>query len=97
MISLCAKLENWKENMELLEKVIFIENLNNAYKQVYKNKGLSGVDGVTVDELNQDKLIGIIRRTIKDGNLVSLIRKLLQSGVMENGVIKETKKEIPRG
>ncbi len=83
--------------MELLEKVIFIENLNNAYKQVYKNKGLSGVDGVTVDELNQDKLIGIIRRTIKDGNLVSLIRKLLQSGVMENGVIKETKKEIPRG
>lgn len=55
------------------------------------------MDGVTVDELNQDKLIGIIRRTIKDGNLVSLIRKLLQSGVMENGVIKETKKEIPRG
>ena len=97
MISLCAKLENWKENMELLEHVIFIENLNNAYKQVYKNKGLSGVDGVTVDELNQDKLIGIIRWTIKDGNLVSLIRKLLQSGVMENGVIKETKKEIPRG
>ena len=38
-------------DMELLEKVLSKENLNNAYKQVYKNKGASGVDGVTVDEL----------------------------------------------
>ena len=44
------------------------------------------------DEVNQDKLIGIIRRSIKDGNLVSLIRKFLQSGVMEKGVIQEIKK-----
>lgn len=49
------------------------------------------------DEVNQDKLIGIIRRTIKDGNLVSLIRKFLQSGVMEKGVIQETKKGTPQG
>ena len=192
--------------MELLEKVLSKENLNNAYKQVYKNKGASGVDGVTVeelfsyirehkeeilykirnrkykpqpvrrvyipkengklrklgipsvidrvlqqaivqvltpiyeeqfsnssygfrpgrsceqavikalelfndgydwivdidlqsffDEVNQDKLIGIIRRTVKDGNLVSLIRKFLQSGVMEKGVIQETKKGTPQG
>ena len=192
--------------MELLEKVLSKENLNNAYKQVYKNRGASGVDGVTVDELfiyikehkeeilwqirnrkykpqpvrrvyipkengkmrklgipsvidrvlqqavvqvltpiyekqfsnnsfgfrpyrscemavikaleyfndgydwivdidlqaffdevNQDKLIGIIRRTIKDGNLVSLIRKFLQSGVMEKGVIQETRKGTPQG
>ena len=192
--------------MELLEKVLSKENLNKAYKQVYKNKGASGVDGVTIeelfayikehkeeilwqirnrkykpqpvrrvyipkengkmrklgipsvidrviqqaivqiltpiyeeqfsnnsygfrpnrscemavikvlecfndgydwvvdidlqsffDEVNQDKLIGIIRRTIKDGNLVSLIRKFLQSGVMEKGVITETKKGTPQG
>ena len=192
--------------MELLEKVLSKENLNKAYKQVYKNKGASGVDGVTVDELfsyikehkeeildkirtrkykpqpvrrvyipkengklrklgipsvidrvlqqaivqvltpiyeeqfsnnsygfrpnrcceqaiikalecfndgydwivdidlqsffdevNQDKLIGIIRRTVKDGNLVSLIRKFLQSGVMEKGVIQETNKGTPQG
>ena len=192
--------------MELLEKILSKDNLNEAYKQVYKNKGASGVDGVTVDELfsyirehkeeilykirnrkykpqpvrrvyipkengklrklgipsvidrvlqqaivqvltpiyeeqfsdnsygfrpgkcceqavikalelfndgydwivdidlqsffdevNQDKLIGIIRRTIKDGNLVSLIRKFLQSGVMEKGVIQETKKGTPQG
>ena len=192
--------------MELLEKVLSKENLNNAYKQVYKNKGASGVDGVTVeelfayikehkeeilwqirnrkykpqpvrrvyipkengkmrklgipsvidrviqqaivqvltpiyeeqfsnnsygfrpnrrcemaiikalecfndgydwivdidlqsffDEVNQDKLIGIMRRTIKDGNLISLIRKFLQSGVMEKGVVQETKKGTPQG
>ena len=192
--------------MELLEKVLSRNNLNNAYKQVYKNRGASGVDGVTVDELfsyiiehkeeilykirnrkykpqpvrrvyipkengklrklgipsvidrvlqqaivqvltpmyeeqfsnssygfrpgrcceqavikalelfndgydwivdidlqsffdevNQDILIGIIRRTVKDGDLVSLIRKFLQSGVMENGVIQETKKGTPQG
>ena len=192
--------------MELLEKVLSRNNLNNAYKQVYKNRGASGIDGVTVDELfsyikehkeeilykirnrkykpqpvrrvyipkengkqrklgipsvidrvlqqaivqvltpiyeeefsnssygfrpgrcceqavikalelfndgydwivdidlqsffdevNQDILIGIIRRTVKDGDLVSLIRKFLQSGVMENGVIQETKKGTPQG
>lgn len=192
--------------MELLDKVLSKENLNKAYKQVYKNKGASGVDGVTVeelfayikehkeeilwqirnrkykpqpvrrvyipkdngklrklgipsvidrvlqqaivqvltpiyegqfsnnsfgfrpnrscemavikvlecfndgydwvvdidlqsffDEVNQDKLIGIIRRTIKDGSLVSLIGKFLQSGVMEKGVIQETKKGTPQG
>lgn len=37
--------------MELLEKVLSKENLNNAYKQVCKNKGASGADGVTVEEL----------------------------------------------
>ena len=38
-------------SMELLEKILSKQNLNIAYKQVYKNKGASGVDGVTVDEL----------------------------------------------
>ena len=192
--------------MELLERVLSKDNMNLAYKQVYKNKGASGVDGVTIDELfayikehkeeilwqirnrkykplpvkrvlipkengkmrklgipsvidrviqqaivqvltpiyeeifsnnsygfrpnrscemavikalelfndgydwivdidlqsffdevNQDKLIGIIRRTIKDGNLVSLIGKFLHSGVMEKGVVQETKKGTPQG
>ena len=187
--------------MELLEKILDNKNLYNAYKQVYRNKGASGVDGITVEELgvymyqhkekikeqirnlkykpnpvrrveipkengkmrklgiptvvdrvieqaivqvltpiyepifsetsygfrpgrsceqavikaleyfndgydwivdidlqaffdnvNQDKLIGIIRRTIKDGRVVSLIRKYLVSGVMVNGVIESTKK-----
>ena len=37
--------------MELLEEILDDKNLFNAYKQVYKNKGTSGVDGITVDEL----------------------------------------------
>ena len=192
--------------MELLEKILSRDNLNKAYKQVYRNKGASGVDGVTVeelssyikehkeeilwqirnrkykpqpvrrveipkengkmrklgipsvidrvlqqaivqvltpiyeeqfsnssygfrpkrscemavikalecfndgydyivdidlesffDEVNQDKLMAIIHRTIKDNDVISLIRKFLQSGVMEKGVVVETNKGTPQG
>lgn len=192
--------------MELLERILDDKNLFKAYKQVYKNKGASGVDGVTVDDLgyylflhkdeikeqirtrkykpspvrrvyipkdngdkrklgiptvvdrviqqaivqvltpiyeNQfsktsygfrpnrscemavtkllelfndgytwivdidlekffdtvchDKLISIIMKTVHDGELVSLIRKYLVSGVMENGVISPTKVGTPQG
>ena len=195
-----------RTSMELLEKVLDDNNLFEAYKQVYKNKGASGVDGVTVDELGHymylhkeeikeqirsrkykpnlvrrvyipkdngdkrglgiptvvdrliqqaivqaltpiyeqqfsetsygfrpnrscemaiiklleyfndgytwivdidlekffdtvchDKLISIIMKTIHDGELVSLIRKYLVSGVMENGVISPTKVGTPQG
>jgi len=195
-----------RTGMELLEKVLDDKNLFEAYKQVYKNKGASGVDGVTVDELGRymylhkeeikeqirtrkykpspvrrvyipkengdkrglgiptvvdrliqqaitqvlspiyeeqfsetsygfrpnrscemaivklleyfndgytwivdidlqkffdtvchDKLISIIMKTIHDGELVSLIRKYLVSGVMENGVISPTKVGTPQG
>lgn len=193
-------------SMELLERIISTENLNRAYRQVYKNKGASGVDNVTIeelasyirknqkriiweirnrkykpqpvkrvlipkengdyrklgipsvidrviqqaivqvltpiyeeqfsnssygfrpercceqavikalecfndgydwivdidlqsffDEVNQDKLMAIISRTIKDGDVISLIRKFLQSGVMEQGEIKPTNKGTPQG
>ena len=192
--------------MELLEEILNLENLNKAYKKVYQNKGASGVDGITVEEIadyikdnkeriinqirkrkykpqpvrrvqipkengkkrnlgiptvmdriiqqaivqvispifeeqfndnsygfrpgrsceqavikaleylndgydwivdidlekffdtvNQDRLITIIRRTIKDGDVVSLIRKYLSAGVMENGVLKPTEQGTPQG
>lgn len=192
--------------MELLEKVLDENNLKFAYKQVYQNKGTSGIDKVTVEELENymkenidnikeqirkrkyiprpvrrvyipkdngdkrglgiptvmdrvlqqaivqvlspiyeeqfsnssygfrpnrscemavtrllemfndgytwivdidlekffdnvchDKLISIIMKTIHDGELVSLIRKYLVAGVMEKGVIQETKKGTPQG
>lgn len=195
-----------KTSMELLEKVLDDKNLFEAYKQVYRNKGTSGVDGITVDELGcymylhkeeikeqirnrkykpnpvkrvyipkengdkrglgiptvvdrliqqaivqvlspiyeqqfcetsygfrpnrscemaiiklleyfndgytwivdidlqkffdtvcHDKLISIIMKTIHDGELVSLIRKYLVSGVMENGVVSPTKVGTPQG
>ena len=37
--------------MELIEVIKSKENLNRAYKKVVANKGTSGVDGVTVEEL----------------------------------------------
>lgn len=40
-----------RTSMELLEKVLDDKNLFRAYEQVYKNKGASGVDRITVDEL----------------------------------------------
>ncbi|MBY6088726.1 group II intron reverse transcriptase/maturase [Priestia flexa] len=39
--------------MELLEKILNNKNMNEAYLRVYKNKGASGVDGITVEELKQ--------------------------------------------
>ena len=192
--------------MELLEKVLDDKNLYKAYEQVYKNKGTSGVDGITVEELGyslflhkeeikeqirnrkykpspvkrvyipkengdkrglgiptvvdrviqqaivqvlspiyeqqfsetsygfrpkrscemaiiklleyfndeytwvvdidlqkffdtvcHDKLISIIMKTVHDGELVSLIRKYLVSGVLEDGIISPTTVGTPQG
>ena len=55
----------WTNN--LLELILRKDNLNNAYKQVKKNKGKGGIDGMQVDELlpflkeNQESLIQEIR------------------------------------
>lgn len=40
-------------SVKLLEKILSNQNMNEAYLRVYKNKGASGVDGITVDELKQ--------------------------------------------
>ena len=49
------------------------------------------------DTVNQDKLITIIGKTIKDGDVVSLIRKYLSAGVMEKGIVKTTPIGTPQG
>ena len=49
------------------------------------------------DTVNQDRLITIIGKTIKDGDVVSLIRKYLSAGVMINGVKRPTKVGTPQG
>ena len=49
------------------------------------------------DTVNQDKLITIIGKTIKDGDVVSLIRKYLSAGVMEKGIVKPTYVGTPQG
>ncbi|MFE8704241.1 group II intron reverse transcriptase/maturase [Cytobacillus sp. FJAT-54145] len=54
--------------IRLLDKILDRDNLNQAFKQVKKNKGAAGVDGMTVDELegylimNKDKIIQHIRQ-----------------------------------
>jgi len=53
--------------MNLIEVITTKENLNRAYKKVVENKGASGIDGVTVEELgnyiklNKDEIINSIR------------------------------------
>ena len=49
------------------------------------------------DTVCHDKLISIIMKTIHDGELVSLIRKYLVSGIMENGIVSPTKVGTPQG
>jgi len=39
--------------VELLEEILSRKNLNEAYKRVYANKGASGVDDVSVEELHE--------------------------------------------
>jgi group II intron reverse transcriptase/maturase len=51
----------------LLEQILSRENLNRAYRQVRKNKGAGGIDGMQVDELlpylreNREELLQSIR------------------------------------
>lgn len=53
---------------KLLDRILNRDNLNLAFKQVKKNKGAAGVDGMTVEELgaymalNKDEIISQIRQ-----------------------------------
>lgn len=49
------------------------------------------------DTVNHDKLMNIISKTIEDGNVVSLIRKFLVSGVMIDDEFKDTIIGTPQG
>ena len=77
----------WTNN--LLDLILRKDNLNSAYKQVKKNKGKGGIDGMQVDELlpflreNQDTLI----RKIREG-------KYKPNPVRRVEIPKETKGEF---
>lgn len=49
------------------------------------------------DKVNHDKLMQILSLTIKDTDLMSLIRKYLVSGVMVEGVVMDTEEGTPQG
>lgn len=67
----------------------------------YFNDGYTWVVDIDLekffDTVCHDKLIAIIMKTIHDGELVSLIRKYLVSGVMEDGVVTSSDVGTPQG
>ena len=67
----------------------------------YLNEGYEWIVDIDLerffDTVNQDRLITIIGKTIKDGDVVSLIRKYLSAGVMEKGIVKATEVGTPQG
>ena len=67
----------------------------------YLNEGYEWIVDIDLekffDTVNQDKLITIIGKTIRDGDVVSLIRKYLSAGVMEKGIVKPTYVGTPQG
>jgi RNA-directed DNA polymerase len=49
------------------------------------------------DEINHDKLMSKIAKTVKDKKLLLLIRRYLQAGVMSSGLARASEKGTPQG
>jgi group II intron reverse transcriptase/maturase len=49
------------------------------------------------DTVNHDKLIGLVYKEVKDVRVISLIRKYLQAGVVQNGVFNISQEGVPQG
>lgn len=49
------------------------------------------------DTLNHERLMNLLRKQIQDKRVTDLIKKYLKSGVMENGVRRETEEGSPQG
>ena len=49
------------------------------------------------DTVNQSKLIQILSETIKDGRVISLIHKILRSGILVDGRFEESEEGVPQG
>ena len=76
--------------MELLEQILAKENLNKAYKKVYQNKGASGVDGITVDEVadyikkHKETILNQIRKRRYKPQPVRRVQIPKENGKMRN-------------
>ena len=67
----------------------------------YLNEGFEWVIDLDIekyfDTVNHDKLISILREKVNDSHTLHLIRKFLQAGVMENGVVISSIIGTPQG
>ena len=67
----------------------------------YMNEGYNWVVDIDLekffDTVEHDKLISVLNKEIKDGKILSLIRKFLVSGVMVGEQIEETEIGTPQG
>ena len=76
--------------MELLEEILNQNNLNKAYKKVVANKGVAGVDGITVEEEfnylkeNKDRIINQIRKRKYKPQPVKRVKIPKENGKMRN-------------
>ena len=67
----------------------------------YLNEGYEWVIDLDIeayfDTVNHDKLISILRENVNDSTTLHLIRKFLQAGIMEDGLIKSSTIGMPQG
>ena len=67
----------------------------------YLNEGYEWVIDLDIekyfDTVNHDKLISILREQVNDSHTVHIIRKFLQAGIMENGLISTSTIGTPQG
>lgn len=78
-------------------------NAHGAIEEVlkYLNEGYEWVIDLDIekffDKVNHDKLISIIREQVKDDVTLHLLRKMLQAGVLEEGLVSPTEEGVPQG
>ena len=67
----------------------------------YLNAGYEWVIDLDIeayfDTVNHDKLISILREVVADSTTLHLIRKFLQAGIMEDGLVKPSELGMPQG